>query len=339
MRKFACMSTQHAKSPCCGASVSRFGERRRQCVQCKKTWRIRPKKRGRKAKRSSLQFITAYLEHRNGTLRQQAELRGTGKSSAGRFMDRSLVAYVKQREGAWQGLIAEEESLLLIADAIWYRISGVKHAIYCMLLRARHDERAVILPPVVLVGHEDTAGWLFALETMPESLRARIGALVCDGGSGVVALAHRHNWLLQRCQFHLLSAVQNYLTTGPRSKHPEFARQVMRDVQAILSTSSLDLVRDQLVRLSTLRRATRSRGLRRVLTGLELHIDEYRTCFLRPEWRLPATNNTAESFIQCIRDLMYRCRGFRTQEKLALWLKALAAHKKTICCRPKNQPN
>jgi hypothetical protein len=272
-------------------------------------------------------------------MRQQAKVRGIGKSSVGRLASRSLNAYVRHHEDEWKNLVSPDVQLLLVADAIWYRVQGVKHMIYCLLLRPRYGDRAIILPPVVIAGHEDVAGWLRALYTVPEDVRDRIGALVCDGGTGVVALAHRHNWLLQRCQFHFLAAVQNYLTTGPRSKHPGLARRVMRDVQTILSAESLDSVREQRARLRKLCRATRSKGLRRVLTGLELNLDDYRACFLHPEWLLPATSNTAESFIQCVRDLMYRSRGFRTKEKLILWLAALALYKKTMCCRPKNQPN
>lgn len=272
-------------------------------------------------------------------MRQQAKARGIGKSSIGRLTSRSLVAYVRHWKSAWINLVAPEGHLVLVADAIWYRVAGVKHTIYCMLLRPRDGDQAVILPPIMTIGHEDIAGWLQALCAVPEDIQSRIGAVVCDGGTGIVALARRHNWLLQRCQFHLLSAVQNYLTTGPRSKHPDLARRVMHDVQAVLSADSLDSAREHRARLSELCRTTRSRGLRRVLSGLELNMNDYRACFLHPEWRLPATSNTAESFIQCVRDLMYRCRGFRTKERLALWLRALALHKKTIWCRPKNQPN
>src|SRR5438105_12080264 len=47
------MQSKHAKSPCCAARVRRFGPRRRQCVECGKTWTVRPKKRGRPVHRSS----------------------------------------------------------------------------------------------------------------------------------------------------------------------------------------------------------------------------------------------------------------------------------------------
>ena len=283
--------------------------------------------------------ITAYFTHRGRSVRSYADGRSGSKSGVQRRLARSLAAYVRAREDAWRALIPKRGKFLLIADAIWHRIHGEKYAIYVMLLRPRHSTEAVILPPQLSAGHEDARGWQQALQAIPPAVRRRIGALVCDGGTGVVSLAHHNKWLLQRCHFHLLSAVQNYLTTGPRSKNRPFAQLVMQEVQRALLDPSETVAQEHLVRLATMRAETRSRGLRRVLGGFLLHWKEYRTYLAYPELSLPTTSNTAESFIQCVRDLMYRCRGFRTQEKLIAWITALAAHKKTIRCRGKNQPN
>lgn len=289
--------------------------------------------------RSTSKHITAYFIHRNRTVRAYADGRSGSKSLVQRRLARSLATYVAAQEDAWRTLIPKREELLLIADAIWHRIRGEKYTIYCMFLRSKYGVDAVIVPPQLRTGHEDAAGWQWALGALPPVVKMRIRALVCDGGTGVVSLAHRNGWLLQRCHFHLLSAVQNYLTTGPRSKNRPFAQRVMRDVQRVLIASSESAVRDSLARLATIRAETRSRGVRRVLGGFLLHWREYRTYLVHPEWSLPTTSNTAESFIQCVRDLMYRCRGFRTEEKLIAWLTALAVHKKTIRCNGKNQPN
>lgn len=289
--------------------------------------------------RVALERITAYFTHRSHTVRAYADGRSGSKSRVQRRLARSLSAYVETQGEAWHTIVPKQGDLLLIADAIWYRIRGGKYTIYIMLLRSKRGTDAVILPPQLIAGHEDAAGWQMALRTIPPAVRIRIGALVCDGGTGVVSLAHRNEWLLQRCHFHLLSAVQNYLTTGPRSKNRPFAQRVMQEVQRALTASTETIVQDSLARLVAIRAKTRSRGVRRVLGGFLLHWREYRTYLACPEWSLPTTSNTAESFIQCVRDLMYRCRGFRTQEKLIVWLTALATHKKTIRCNGKNQPN
>lgn len=333
------MATTHANSPCCGVSVRRFGERRRQCVRCRSTWRIRKKKRGRKPRRPQPALIPAYLERRMSTVRQRAAAVGVGKSSVQRRLAASLAAYLREHAGHWIARLPSRGKLLLIADGIWYRVNGAKYTIHILLLRPRQGTVAVIVPPVVIAGHEDTAGWRAAFETIPPSIQARIGALVCDGGYGVVNLAYRADWLLQRCQFHLLSAVQNYLTTGPRANRPRLARTVMRLVQRVLTDPSEVRAAAALRSLARVSAASRSRGLRRVVSGLRRHVREYRTYLDHPAWFLPTTSNAAESCIQLVRDLLYRCRGFRTRERLAQWLTALAEHQQTIRCNGKYQPN
>lgn len=333
------MNTQHANCTHPKRLVRRFGARRRQCKRCKSTWRIRQKKRGRKQKRVSPTFVSAYLSGTVSTMRNRALERHTGRSSVQRTLSCSLEKYVQVHDTAWLTLVPKRSDLLLIADAIWYRVKGMKYTIYVLLLRPRLGTEAVILPPVLFPGHEDMAGWNNALATVPKDIQACIGAMVCDGCTGLVQCAYQRRWLLQRCQFHLLSAVQNYVTTGPRSKQPLFAQKVMHLVQQAITESVMSRVHTTLDELESIRVQSRSKGLRRVLGGLEMHINEYRTYINQPEWYLPATSNTAESCIQCIRDLMYQCRGFRTKEKLALWLRAFAIHQKTIRCRGRNQPN
>ena len=57
------MHSWHAKSPCCRAKIHHFGSRRHQCSYCKRTWRIRNKRRGRKLRRAHPQSLKAvFLE-------------------------------------------------------------------------------------------------------------------------------------------------------------------------------------------------------------------------------------------------------------------------------------
>ncbi len=335
MGEFVCMNKKHANCTHPKRSIRHFGARRRQCGVCRRTWRIRQKKRGRKPKRASPDLAVTYLDGFTGTVRTMASRKKIGRSSAQRMLARSLEKYVELHGHEW-GTRVPRGDLILVADAIWYRIGGMKYTIYVLLLRPRRGTEAIILPPRVLPGHEDIAGWLEALSPVPKPMKARIGAMVCDGGTGLVNLAYRNNWLLQRCQFHLLSAVQNYITTGPRSRQLPFARKVMHLVLRAVTESNGTKVRMALHELERICARSRSTGVRRVLRGLSLHLDEYRTYLSHPTWHLPATSNTAESCIQCIRDLMYHCRGFRTKQKLELWLKAFATHQKTIRCLPKS---
>src|SRR5512145_827961 len=57
------MHSWHAKSPCCRAKIYHFGSRRRQCSHCKRTWRIRNKRRGRKPRRTHPRSLkTVFLD-------------------------------------------------------------------------------------------------------------------------------------------------------------------------------------------------------------------------------------------------------------------------------------
>lgn len=328
------MDTEHANCTHPKRFVRRFGERRRQCGKCKRTWRIRQKKRGRKALRATPLLAVRYLSKDIPNLRIFAKRACTGKDRAQALLRRSLEAYVRTAENWWT-FLPSSGPLILVADAIWYRVRGQKQTIYVLLVRPVTDTLAVIVPPIIRDGHEDIDGWEAAYGTLPKSLKARICALVCDGGTGLVALGRRKRLLLQRCTFHLLCAVQNYLTTGPRSHHRAYATAVLSLVQKAVGVSEHE-AKSALRELRHVHDVSHSHGVRRVLRGLQLHWREYRTCHRYPELHLPATSNTAESCIQGIRDLMYRCRGFRTTHSLALWLAAFARFKKTIRCNGKS---
>jgi len=55
------MNILQGKSSCCQAKIYKFGGKRKQCSECKKTWKIRQKKRGRKAKRVDKKLVENIL--------------------------------------------------------------------------------------------------------------------------------------------------------------------------------------------------------------------------------------------------------------------------------------
>jgi len=250
-------------------------------------------------------------------------------------LQRSLETYVQKNKQKWKELLNHQTELIAVADAIWYRVKGKKYTIYNILLRPITSTEAVICPPIILPGHENIPGWQQAFDTLPKALKNPVIALVCDGAVSLVALAKIHNWIIQRCHFHLISAVQNYLTTGPRSAQRSYAFHVMQTVQELLKTNSPKTLLPLLTKVSKIREKSSSRGLRRVLGGLLQSYDDFHSYLKYPQLNLPTTSNTAESFIQCIRDLMYRCRGFRSIDSLKYWLQAISIYKKTMRCNGK----
>lgn len=277
----------------------------------------------------------AFLEKRLPPLRVLAKQKDNDKDHLQRKLRASLMAYHKQEANNWKEQLPKG-ALIAVADAIWYMLSDRKHAIYVILLRSVKDDIATVTPPILIEGHEDMAGWMRAFKNLPLELQKRIQAVVCDGGVGIVGTVRAHGWILQRCHFHLLAAVQNYLTSGPRSARREYALFVLRHIQKFLVGKHLKAEADILQEVA---HTSKSHGLRRVLGGLLRDRADYHAYLHYPELRLPTTSNSAESAIRSIRDLMSRCRGFRSREATELWLTAWAVHKKTIHCRPKNQPN
>lgn len=334
-----CMKNKHIKSPCCKSIIRNFGGRRRQCSKCKCTWRIRQKKRGRKPHRPNKSFILAYFQKRFPPLRVLAIQRGVGKDAVHLLLKKSLELYVRKTKDQWIKDVPANVNLIAIADAIWYHVKKEFYTIYVILLRPQKGREAIICPPVIIRGREDLEGWEKAFASLPQSIKSRICAFVCDGATSLVALARLHGWILQRCHFHLLAAIQNYVTTGPRSVNRPFAMFVLRTVQTMLATNDLKKIRSISRTIIAIRKQSSSRGLRRVLSGFLKTYRDYHSYLNYPELCLPTTSNAAESCIQCFRDFMYRCRGFRSYSALNKWLTALAFFKKTIRCNGKNQPN
>lgn len=332
------MKKLHARSPCCRASIQRFGQRRRRCARCHRTWRIYKKKRGRKRKRANQDLIISYLEKSMPALRVIAKRKSCSKDSIQVMLRRSLELYVKQKKKQWWLSLKNNGSLIAIVDAIWYHVGKEFYTIYVILLRPIESIQATICPPVIIQGREDFHGWEEAFNSLPDILKKRIIVLVCDGATSLVALARLKKWILQRCHFHLIAAVQNYLTTGPRSAHRDYAFCVLDTVRELLGTNDPKKVQKMRRKLGEIRQASNSRGMRRVLGGFIKSYKDYHTYLNYPELNLPTTSNSAESFIQCVRDLMYRCRGFRSYTTLNNWLTALSLFKKTIRCKGKNQP-
>lgn len=280
-------------------------------------------------------MVVRFFQKRLSSLRTVAATRGCGKDAVQLRLQRSLAIYLGKHKSDWLELLDSSHPLILIADAIWYRVRGQRYAIYISLLRPVNSNRAIICPPVITSGHEGIRGWQQALEALPKTLESRIVALVSDGVVSLLSLARGRGWVIQRCHFHLLSAVQNYLTTGPRSRQRPRALFVMHLVQQILSCSDQARLKKLIGGLERVRVQSRSRGLCRVLGGLVNDLLDYHAYMNFPAWHLPTTSNAAESFIQCLRDLMYRSRGFSSLSTLQNWLTGLAIFKKTIRCNGK----
>lgn len=321
------MNKIHEKSPCCGAVIHRFGQRRRQCSCCRKTWRVWQRKRGRTKRRIKTEFLLRYF---HGDLTRTSLNRHT---RAARL--RKMLRIFNEKT-PWHPV--PDGPLIVIADGLVEYFNGKKYTLYLILLRSVSGNQAVISSPYLKVGTESGCGWDEALIQLPKAVHARIIALVCDGHTGLISVAQSFDWVVQRCHFHLLARIEHCMSFGPRGKNIRLASRLRKLAQYVLYRDDREAL-DALSQLATIKPTITSPAFRTVISGLLKHYRDYRRYLEFPLYRLPTTSNSAEHLVGLIRDLQYRARGFRTPKSFLAWATGFCKHQKTITCRPKIQPN
>jgi len=229
--------------------------------------------------------------------------------------------------------------LIAIADAMVQRTNKKVFTPYYILLKNSLSNKAVIVPPILLAGTEDSFGWQTAFNQLPWGVRSRIVALVCDGRTALVYLAQKRGWLVQRCHFHLRARISNYTSSFYLSRHPEVAQKVNGLVTIVLNNKDKEEVDKALGELESYRIALFSTGLRKVISGFVKNYNDYRTYLNHPELNLPTTTNSAESLISAIREVQHRARGFRSINSLETWIVGLLKYRKYQTCNGKYQQN
>ena len=323
------MKHLHANSLCCVSKVIRFGRRRRQCISCLKTWRIRPKRRGRKRKREGVDLAIRYLTHTIPPVSTLARALGRPVSTAKCRLARSLAVFL--RRTAWPAVPATVQ-LIAVADAWTKKPRERYHTWYGIFLRPASSNQATIMPLTHLPGRESTAGWQAAFAKLPKDVLEQIAALVADGHLGLVNEAKRRNWLLQRCHFHLIAAIQGRRSRWHAGRHRREGEYLFRLVSKILSTTDRAGLTKLIDELEVISWQTKSTQLRRVLSGFISHVDDYHTYLKHPELHLPRTSNTAEAFFSLMERLCQRARGFSGIASLDRWITAAVKHRRVITC-------
>lgn len=331
------MKKLHEKSPCCQGQIRRFGQRRRQCVACKRTWRVWRKKRGRKKYRISADFLVGYLGHQIPSLRGLAKRRSLSEAVLKYRLKKSRQKFVAKTP--WP-ILPQEKQLIAIADAMVQYTQNGWHTFYFILIRATKNNQAVVAKPYIRKGTETYDGWSEALEELPHKVRSSIAALVCDGHGGLVNCARKYGWLIQRCHFHLIARLQSRRSKWRTGRHQEEGKRIYSLVKRVLTIKNKKAILRALMELEEIGWLSSSPEIGRTLSGFVKNYEDYRTYLKYPELNLPKTSNTAESFIGCIRKLCQRTRGFASLYSLKEWIEALIKYKKFIKCNGvRNQPN
>jgi hypothetical protein len=331
------MHSWHAKSPCCRAKIYHFGSRRRQCSHCKRTWRIRIKRRGRKPQRSGPGSLRAvFLEGR--TLKTLAPRYGlTAQGLTWRFR-----AALRKFVSGSRRLRLPRGPLVLVLDGLYFRFGGKDWVLYVMAVKPCHQNRAFFLDPVLLPGRENMRGWSQAIATIPASIHKRIRASVSDEVSGIVRLGKSQGWIVQLCHFHLISRLQN--CRGRRNRN--LAGRAVREALYQLTRKALDLpdgarLQTVLKKLNQLvRQAKGLRVIRMIAREFLRRIEHFRAYRHYPELHLPTTTGSVEAMNRRIRDLMRQTRSISTPRALRVWAIALIRTRPFVLCNGKHfQPN
>ena len=316
------------KSPCCHAKVHRFGNKRRQCSGCKRTWTVWKKKRGRDPLRPNHKLLHKVVIEKQSLLTPRFNPeRLTGAAMSARFrrtMDRFL-----EKSGSNH---LPHGRLILVIDAIWFLFAGKRWTLYLMAARAVDQNKAVVMDPILCPGKENYRDWSETVATIPERVRKRIAAVVCDGFRGTARIARQNGWIIQRCHFHLISQLQ--VNRGrwkqlPDSPEREAVYQAIRKV-LVARSEKLNRCVEELTVLLSKNDCPRRLGM----IGREFlrRLDHFRAYMNHPELKLPHTTNAIESFNKIIRA---RCRQLRTPESLLLRATTVVRMRKTMTCNPK----
>ena len=326
------MHSWHAKSPCCKAKIYHFGSRRRQCSHCKRTWRIRKKRRGPKPQRVDHGSLKAVLLDGRTLKTLAPRYRLTRQGLSWRF-GRALRQFVSRP----RRLRLPRGPLILLLDGLYFRFRGKDWVLYVMALKPCHQNRAVFLDPVLLPGRENMAGWSQVFTTIPAHIRRRIRASVSEEVAGIIKLGTTQGWVVQLCHFHLISRLQN--VRGRRNRNlagralREKLYQLTRKALEIRAGPRLNTVLKELRRL--VGRAKRLRVIRMIVREFLRRVDHFRAYRKFPKLNLPTTTGSVEAMNRRIRDLMRQTRSISSPKALQLWATALIRTRPFVMCKGK----
>lgn len=319
------------KSTCCSAKIRRFSGRRRQCVKCHRTWRIRLKKRGRLSLRIDDRLVQrVFIDHRS--LTQIARQRGLTRQALSYRFRRTLEA----RLACIRPRSAGEDGLILLVDGLWFRFKGRPWVLYLMALRPVEADQAMFVDPLLAEGPESKHAWQMALDSIPSEYRIRICALVGDQFKGCRSIADENGWVLQLCHFHLLAQLER--AVGKRRKM--LRARVLRSEayrlvkKALLTNDWRELNWIVYCLKALIAEPAMPLGYRRTVRGFLRCMSHYHAYQTYPDLRLPRTNNTSEAMGRRVRDLMARTRALSSPQSLKLWATGYVRSKPAIACRP-----
>lgn len=329
------MKTLHAKSSCCRRKIYRFGNRRRQCSLCGRTWSVWRKKRGRKHRRKDKNLLVKVLLEKQ-TFKQQIR-KGSIISIAGlhkRFR-KTLSRFVEQPRKD----ILPSGDLILLADGFWFRFKKEDWILYLMALKPVKEKIATLLDPILLPGKESYENWSQVIKTIPEKVKNQIKAFVSDNFRASKKLIRKYKWIHQLCHFHLIAQLQ--IRRGKRKSTlsgRNIREEIYLEIREALETPNrqrLKFLKEHLKVLAGFPECPKK--LTMMTNEFLKQLKRFRAYLIYPELNLPTTTNALEVMGRIIRE---RCRTLNTPKSLFLWATTIVRLKPNITCNNnKNQQN
>lgn len=323
------------KSPCCLASVRRYGGRRRQCTHCHTTWRIRIKKRGRPTIRASIHLAQGLLET-GATIKQRAHMSGITERTYQRRIQRSLTHLHIQN---LYDQVPPHKDLILLIDGIWTCTEKQRAVVYLAAVKPLNESVAYLLPPRVYLGTETAPKWRQVIQTLPEDIQDHIRALVCDGITGMTSYAHNRGWVVQRCQFHFIKSIERF--KGGKNRFVQ-EKELRYELYLLMRKALVIPQRQEATLFQKIkeRAALEScpKWVRKHAEELMRARNEFRAHLNHSELKLPRTTGCMESTCAIVRTRLRQAHGFKTLNSLRLWVTELICIKKTVTCNS-YQPN
>lgn len=316
-------------SPCCGVVVWRLNKRRRQCSLCRKTWTIRPRRRGRKQKRQQPRFSYRVLTERR-SLRSFARNGYLGREKIRRRFHRSLDRLTRSSPES----LIPTGPLIAVVDAIHANCEGLDVMIPIILIRSLYKEEAIVAVLDVRIGGESEFNWSQAFEILKPEIKSRIMALVSDDCLGLVRYARSQNWIIQLCNFHLKARFRVILGRKQRVAFREERHLAWQLVQLVASENNSFKIGFYLRLLKRLgQRQDIPKQLRIHVNGFLRNWKDYRTYLEYPKLNLPNTTNSVEAIASIIRRMLRERYGFKTIKSLKRWLKTVQILNPKVACK------
>lgn len=323
------MNILHEKSSCCQGKIHRFGQRRRQCSVCGKTWTVWKRKPGRKCSRPDKNLLQKIFVERERLSRLlPVKKKRISVSGASRRLSKAMLVMAdKKNRRHFTG-----KQYILIIDALWYHFQKQRWTLYLMAVRTVKGRRAGFLSPVLLAGKENLSDWQTVISQVPPGLKNRIVALVSDGWRGVERVAKENSWVLQRCHFHFISQLQ--VNRGrwkqlPDQRHREQIYQTARKL--LTAKTRLNSYKEQLFKLTNHPQCPRR--LRIIIHDYLRRLKHFRSYLKHSELNLPTTTNCVESMNKLIRK---QCQHLNNPQALKRWSRIFLKFHPTIMCNGAN---